>query len=78
MTGTATSTGRETPGDVEVIANGEKAIYVSNGTDATGVEIVKCLFSPEGLQYELKLPPRKFAGRCLAGTPREAAASARH
>jgi DEAD/DEAH box helicase domain-containing protein len=49
-----TGTLGETPEWLEVIANGETAIYVSNGTDATEVEIVQCFFSPQGMKYELK------------------------
>ena len=45
-----------TPEWLEVIVSGETAIYVSDGTEASEVEVLKCFFSPQGLKYELKHP----------------------
>lgn len=38
---------------LEVIASGETAIYVSDGTSATEVIVLKYFFTPQGLKYQL-------------------------
>jgi DEAD/DEAH box helicase domain-containing protein len=41
---------------LEVIANGDKAIFLPNGTDVTEVVVIKRFFTPQGLKYQLKHP----------------------
>lgn len=43
-----------TPEWLEVIASGEKAIFVSGATEATEVVVLKFFFTPQGLKYQLK------------------------